>query len=552
MEPHSGPRIWRRDSIILSVICLVAISIRLYRLMTWPSVIENEGPYFVRLATNLLDGKGYIGMGGLPDLSSAPLYSVLIAAAIPFTKSPEFAGRIVSTVFGCLMVLPMYSFARQLYRRSTALLCAALTALHPVFVAYATAVYNETLYLALLAAGECSALFLLRFTTMRWAALTGLFFGLAYLTRPEAMVFPLLAVFGLLLLTFVRKGNLKNAVLASAVLLVMFGALAAPYVAYLSSHTGRISFQTKAKMNYTIGMRFNQGMPYDQASSGIRDDLKVEGPFLDPIYSTYTPYPWTFRALIKYFRTTARRNLPQVESELTGPGFGVILLGLAILGLFREPWDYWVSVANIFLIANLLFVLCVILQVHLMQSRYLLPIYPFLLLWASHGATQFFEWTKSTFRFSMAPGGTIAAHLLQYGVIGLLLLSSVRGVKWNSEIQQGGAQSSNAKVAGTWLRQHFPTGMTVMTAGDSTVAFYAGGTLMLLPYTKSDVALRYIQTKNPSFIVLNSMELRKRPYLSDWLEHRIPDWHAKMVYDSGGPNETRVAIYRWQSELTHD
>ena len=552
MEPQSGTKIWQRDSIILFVICLVAVSIRFYRLMTWTSVIENEGPHYVRLASNLLSGKGYIGMVGLPELSFAPLYSVLIAAAIPFTKSSEFAGRIVSTVSGCLMVLPMYFLARQLYGRSTALVCAALTAVHPVLVAYSTAVYNETIYLALLAAGECSALFLLRFTTLRWAALTGLFFGLAYLTRPEAMVFPLLAVFGLLLLTFVHKGSFKNAVLASAVLLVIFGALAAPYVAYLSSHTGRISFQTKGKLNYTIGMRFNQGMPYDQASSGIRDDLKPEGPFLDPASSIYTPYPWTFRALIKYFRTTARRNLPQVESELTGPGFGVILLGLVILGLFREPWDYWLSVANIFLIANLLFVLCVILQVHLMQSRYLLPFYPFLLLWASHGATQLFEWTKSTFRSAGAPSGAVAAHMLQYGVIGLLLLSSIRGVTWNSEIQQGGAQSSGAKIAGNWLKQHFPPGITVMTAGDSTVAFYAGGTMMLLPYTRSDVALRYIQAKNPSFIVLNSMELRKRPYLSDWLEHGIPDSRAKMVYDSDGPNDTRVVICQWQSELTHD
>ena len=546
MRSESDMRIWQRDSVILFVICVAAFAIRLYRLVAFTAVIENEGPFFVRLATNLLGGKGYLGMAGIPDLSYAPLYPILIAAATPFTKSPELAGRIVSVLFGSLLVLPMYFLARQLYGRNTALVCATLTALHPVLIAYSAAVYNETVYLVLLAAGECAALYFLRLSTLKWEALTGLFFGLAYLTRPEAMFFPLLAVLAVFLLTLLRKGNLKSAALGSAVLLVFFGAFAAGYVAFLSSHTGKLSFQTKGKLNYTIGKRFSQGMPYDQASSGIRDDLTIEGPFLDPMrYSTYTPYGWTPPALIKYLFTMAKRNVSGVESLLTGIGFGEILFGLAVLGLFREAWDEWVSVANLFLVANLLLISAVILQVHLLQFRYVIPFYPFFILWASHGVIQLADWTKSTFKSASVPGGTATAQLFLYGAIALLLVSATREVKWNSEIQEGGAENSPAKVAGSWLGQHSSPGMAVMTAGDSTVPFYAGGTLSLLPYTESAVALRYIQSKNPSFVVLNSTELGKRPYLRDWLQHGIPDSHATIVYDSGGNADTRIAIYQW-------
>jgi hypothetical protein len=125
-----------------------------------------------------------------------------------------------------------------------------------------------------------------------------------------------------------------------------------------------------------------------------------------------------------------------------------------------------------------------------------------------------------------------------------LLLSGMRGVTWNAELQQGSGGNSPAKIAGNWLGEHYHQDLTVMTAGDSRVAFYAGATLNFLPYTQSAVALRYIQLKNPSFIVLNEMEVWKRPYLRDWMENGIPDPHAKSVFDTR--RSPRIVVYEWK------
>ena len=154
----ASTRVWQRDSVVVLGICLLALIARVHRLMSFTAVIENEGPHYVRLAMNLLHGKGYLGMAGVPDLSFAPSYPLLIAATTAFAPNPELAARIVSVAFGCLMVVSMYFLALQVFRRETALVCATLTALHPVLVAYSTSVYNETTYLAILAASMAAAL----------------------------------------------------------------------------------------------------------------------------------------------------------------------------------------------------------------------------------------------------------------------------------------------------------------------------------------------------------------------------------------------------------
>jgi hypothetical protein len=524
----------------------VALIVRVYRLTTFSAVIENEGVHFVRLAANLLAGRGYLGMPDTPELSFAPLYPVLIAGVMPFT-SPDVAGRLVAVVFGCLLTVPMFLLAREVFGRTTAIICGILTALHPVLVAYSTAVYNESVYLPLMTAGLLATLLCIRRTKLLWALLGGVFFGLAYLTRPEAMALPLLAVFCFFLFAVLQRHALKNAVLASAVLAVSFLVIASPYVAFLSSNVGELAFQTKGKLNYTIGARFNEGMPYDRAAMGIADDGTIEGPFLDPVkFSTYTPYAYNAGALLGYFKGTARRNVGQIELAFGGPAFGLILVSLAVLGLVGAAWDKRVSVANIFFFGVFCFFSFVVLQAHIVQPRYLLPFYVLFLIWASHGIALLWNWTTESLRLSLGWETPRLALLVPIGVTAALLVSSIRGVSWSSELAQGGEESVSIKRAGEWIKEHYPPHMVVMTTGDARPAHYAGAVLEFLPYAESNVALEFIRSKHPAVLVLSGADRTKRPYLADWMDNGIPGSAAPPVYDSGGPAVTRMLIYEWR------
>src|SRR5207302_7774850 len=123
-----------------------------------------------------------------------PLFPLLIAAVSLVTHSSELAGRLISMTTGALLVLPVYGIALHLYNRRVAYVAALLAACQPLLVGFGATVYSETAYMTLLLSGAYWSLRCLSFQTARAFLFAGLFFGLAYLTRSEAALYPLLTV----------------------------------------------------------------------------------------------------------------------------------------------------------------------------------------------------------------------------------------------------------------------------------------------------------------------------------------------------------------------
>ena len=96
--------------------------------------------------------------------------------------------------------------------------------------------------------------------------------------------------------------------------------------------------------------------------------------------------------------------------------------------------------------------------------------------------------------------------------------------------QSGAAQ---LKAAGLWLKQHDPGPKRIMGTG-TVVAYYARGDLWYLPYADSSLALRYVESKAPDFIVLESGNAR--PFIDSWMNGGIPNREGKLIYAGGtGP-----------------
>ena len=102
-----------------------------------------------------------------------------------------------------------------------------------------------------------------------YAALMGLFFGLAYLAKSFAFLLALLAVATLVLFAaFVRKQRVMRPVAAGALALLVFAAVAAPYMAALSKQKHRFDFGDSGALNYAWYVAGTEKMHLEPSMTG--------------------------------------------------------------------------------------------------------------------------------------------------------------------------------------------------------------------------------------------------------------------------------------------
>jgi hypothetical protein len=130
------------------------------------------------------------------------------------------------------------------------------------------------------------------------------------------------------------------------------------------------------------------------------------------------------------------------------------------------------------------------------------------------------------------------------GLSVLLLLFAAVGFRTDPSfhIQRDGFLG--IKQAGLWLGARSPKPSRI--AGfEGRVAYYADTTLIIFPYADSATTLRYLESKQVEYIVLDSRHIAMMPTLGQWYEKGIPDQRAQLVYESTQGTEDRIRIYHW-------
>ena len=186
----------------LLILVLSALLIRVLWAVLFAGEIDTEGAEYARIAQNLLAGKGYVGIATPgTQLCFPPLFPFLIAGVTWIVGDAEVSGRIVSIVFGALLVVPVHSIARRMFGERTALAAAALTAFHPYLIVFSTTVFCELTFLTLFLAAVASAMYAASNFTPVALAVSGGLYGASYLVRPELLLYMLI---GLGYVLFVR------------------------------------------------------------------------------------------------------------------------------------------------------------------------------------------------------------------------------------------------------------------------------------------------------------------------------------------------------------
>lgn len=176
----------------------------------------NQAPLFPTLAAGIARSLGSVGLTGAAALT---LSTVLMYV-----------------LFGGLLVAPVYGIARRMGGEGVAAGAGLATMAYPAMVGGLPQAGSmiEPLYLLLVAAAWYFLLLAVDEQVLWPAAAGGLFVGLAYLTRPEALPYLVFALGLLLVATWLsRRQNfaLRRVVANVGIALVVFVLIAGPHLA---------------------------------------------------------------------------------------------------------------------------------------------------------------------------------------------------------------------------------------------------------------------------------------------------------------------------------
>jgi len=549
MTPTDSDRapLWRW---FLPAAVLVALVLRTWWAWGHALCIEQEGAEYARLAQNLLAGKGYVGIfnAGV-QLNFPPLYPLLIAALSVPMGDAEIAARAINILMGAALVVPAFKLAETLHGRRVAVATAVLVVLHPVLVAGSASTYAEGPYLTLMVLALLCLVVWVKERRITASVGCGVCFGLAYLIRPEAFLLAGLFAAGGLAAAMLAEDR-RRVLASSLALLAAFIVIAAPNIAFLSYHTGKLRIEAKGTLAYQWGQKINQGLSYTEATSGIGPDLSERGVFMQPNLDVIKSTSYTTSEYAQFVLSAAKKNVAPIIRTVTGEAAlgAPWLFALVVLGLFGTAWSRErMRLELLFVIYASVFVL-VLLTVQALWFRYFYAILGMLLFWAAKGADELRLWGQST------AGAVIRnerhAGLLGQGLmwfaIAFVLFVAYRNIAYVGQFQE--SQYADRKEAGKWLATQIPPPRRIMDVG-LQVAYYAGADLMYLPSgADSDLAVRYVAKRDPDYIVLVSEARNSRTYFSQWFDQGIPSPNAKLVYDRVNPGGEHVRIYRWSAE----
>jgi 4-amino-4-deoxy-L-arabinose transferase-like glycosyltransferase len=559
----------------LGLLVAASLAVRVAALGYWRTgAIESEGAEYTRIAQNLRNGVGYVGIVSPgPQLVFNPLFPLLIAGASFVTPDYERAGRLVVLLLGALLPLPVFGIASRLFNRRVGFIAALLTVLHPVLVSLSFSVLSEGPYITLFMSAVYVVVRALNHSSIRLWCLVGGAFGLAYLLRQEALAALLIAVLFALIAT---EGGAAVRCKRAAAAIGMFLALALPQIIFIYRSTGKVRLDGKSAQFFALGKRIlvaKANLPLDHPSPGGEGDEPSSAPNVE----SWEPWEtkWAFYAIDGHLNKTGiamrshsevvretqialkdlfrlvgkgiRQNAPELPRQLSEKWLGAPLLpALALLGALRRPWRRPKASSRLFVFLVAAAPVVATFTALWSQTRYYFLLVPLLLIWAANGLFEVGLWTKAS---SAAAGWRVLARpaVSQYilpGLIGLaVIIGPVKAVRQDDIFMAGSPSSRVEKEVGLWIGRQQNRSVRIMDLS-IPLAFHADAQWVKFPYCSPELALRFLDAAKVDYIVLRRKETFTR-YYQEWLTHGIPDPRAELLHVSPDA-DAQFVVYRWR------
>ncbi|MBC7263145.1 MAG: glycosyltransferase family 39 protein [Chloroflexi bacterium] len=525
-------------AIILVSFVLRLLLLRVDRIVRW------DEPDYLLMGINLFSGRG-LTVGQVPELHYAPLFPIVTGTLGLVLGDAKRASDLCYLIFGTLLPLCTYLVARRTSGTTAALITAALVGVFPPLSAgvlfWGTMI--EPMYVVLLLTALYAWFRALDTNLARWHLGAGVLLGLAYLTKPEALLhmaflWAIVTLYRLATRTMRDRRTITNLALAALAFIMVIS----PYIAYLYRYTGRVLLSGKLGVTYAAGLGVVIGDPvlYDRELARL-DEAGEHIIWFSPDRFKYS--------LLDYIRQDPRlflyrtwHNFNALEQSLfSHQAFPFYLLGLVALAWFARKWDQRRVWSMAMLLAFCL-PLASFLPFHI-ELRYFAPLFPVLLLWVAEGITELGHWWRETVSNLMGhephPAWLALGTRLPAFALCALFLALQPFVVANGLADMNPAP----REAGLWLKANTPPETLLMTR-DTQVPFYAERPWIPSANEPYERLIHYARKNRVQYWVVDEREVTViRPQLSFLADTTNPPPELEFVRKFSG-GKWAVIVYR--------
>lgn len=507
------------------------------------------------------------GIGQVLHPYWSPLYPFAIAVMGKICPDYELAGRLVSIFFGTLLIVPIYFFSLKNFNRRTAIINALLIAFFPALIVSSVAAETEPLYIFITITGILLGFYAVKHRSNFGAAIVGILFALAYLTRPEGI--GLYFVFsgiiaGVAIWEIFKYHQFKSALLLVPISLGFFMA-SAPYLYYLKQTTGQWTISSKGSANLQGGIsamqnakqniELNPWLLLSEDNTSLPDDniyhtgefmkksaLLREGNNSEPIV-TVTP-GLVIKKFVKNFLLVIQTGIAQV--------LGLPILMLLALGFWGSNWDKNHLLRESYLLSYVIFYWFLLVPMFHFTERYMLPMVPIALMWSGAGIENVKDWFEKTWE-AVKPNLKKSAMVMLRNAFLFIFVGSlfipayIRVIARNPYEATEWAEPIEQKQAGVWLKNYCGNEVPVVMSWSHAISFYAGNydikQSITIPNNELDRALAYARYRGAKFLALNEKNKKSFPTLSYLLDESQSPSDLKLIYKDDSMPGLKTLIY---------
>jgi hypothetical protein len=529
--------------LILAALFLIALAVRLV-LYRYHQMIEGDGVHYAALA-RLISGEG--SLRGAANEYWSNLWPLVISAFNLFVSDLELAGRLASTLFGSLTILPVYLICREFLNTRTSLVAASLVIAQPYLLRFSVLLYTESFFVFLLAWVFWLGIRLIKSPerTERWLWF-GLLVGLALWTRPETQAPAFLFVVVALVRSLRKHGRfskgLKGTALFAGIVLVFLFSRAV----LIHHYSGRWHFGFGAK----VAVNLREGPLYygNHAAYLYRFE---DGKFINraPEKGSVFAFLWKNRgAVLSRWEANVPRILPAYVRVL-GPTkgapalakTGLALLVLGILGtLLQKKVRSWAL-----LFVSIVVFYSIPLLLIFIVDRFIVPLAIIAVVFAAAGLLTLESLIATLFNRRRLTAWPVLSFLI-------VLIFLMRTATWARHDRNFGWDSDPVvqKEAGLFLKEHFSQKTRILTGGPHIPYYFYDGdpfrySILDIPYAPAKEVIAYARSKKVALLALPEWSLVDSDYP---IKHLVTEGARarglRFVQVIGREKPRRVWIYK--------
>lgn len=509
-------RLDRKGWVILSGLILLAMAFRLFIWFWTKASFLGDMIHYIDVAKNLGSGHLLDAIGPM----APPLYPLLIQAGYLVIGDYDLSARLISVIFGGLLVYPVFRLADLIYGRATAVLAGAFIVPAGELITYSLQGYAESAYLFFITMAVYKTAEAIKFPSQRGLFVVGLTFGLAALTKGQTVAFFGFSLFYIVVILLFESRRLDLRI-AVGILLVMvgYGVMVAPYMMLLHEKTGQWMLNPKQAVLASVAFHY-RGETMRTMYALKRDSMGRYYTNADIVYAgqevaagtaSMSGRPMSLNEVVSAYLSELGYHIVKGVPSMSQKLLPMVLV-FFLLSLMKRRWDlrlegYLLSVMAV----NIL-----LAGMYVWNPRYHSTMMPLMLILSAHGVVRngsllggiVWRRFRTPHYFSLKSWGWVMMTVLSLVILTMGLVQLLHKKQDQAYISRVEHQK---KVAIT-LRDRLGSDFRIMSwgIGRSAVPFYMGvkqSQVRTVPMAPMEAVLQYARQEDVRLLIFDTEEV---------------------------------------------